>query len=202
MSRASNNQSQIMRYIGMAIILLAALCIGSKENKAESQTNEPWITYAQFSELIKPLPDSFELAIKNFVKEHIGPISAKHIPADLIWPFSGAINSYMSPDHPIGIDIDALDRLGENVVAVADGIVTFGGGDICCHYGLYVVVDHGFFLETLYAHLSSIAVVVGQRISQGDIVGQVGCTGYCTGDHLHFELHAAGSYLNPLDYLP
>ena len=202
MSRTDNNQSQIMRCIGMVLVLFAATLIISNNGNAQSQSDESWITYSDFCRLIEPLPDPFELAIKNFVTKHVGPISTEHIPTDLIWPFSGVINAYMGPVHPLGIDIDARDRIGENVVSVAGGIVTFVGGDICCSYGLYVVIDHGFFIETLYAHLSSIAVVAGQRIHQGDIVGQVGCTGYCTGHHLHFELHAAGSYLNPLEYLP
>ena len=167
MTKAISKQHQLV----IVLVLLAAILMSSRGNTVAAQPSKSWITYAQFSELIEPLPDSFELAIKNFVTKQVGPISAKHIPNDLIWPFSRAISQYMGPVHPLGIDIDVYYRQGENVVAVADGIITFAGGDICCSYGLYVVVDHGFFVETLYAHLSSINVVIGQKIYQGDIIG-------------------------------
>ena len=57
-------------------------------------------------------------------------------------------------------------------------------------------------IETLYAHLSSISVSVGQQVSQGQVLGNGGCTGYCTGNHLHFEVIDNGVRVNPLSYLP
>ncbi|HEX2296513.1 MAG TPA: M23 family metallopeptidase, partial [Actinomycetota bacterium] len=57
-------------------------------------------------------------------------------------------------------------------------------------------------VQTLYAHLSSFAVSAGQTVSQGQVVGNVGCTGSCTGDHLHFEVRVGGSPVDPLNYLP
>ena len=57
-------------------------------------------------------------------------------------------------------------------------------------------------IETLYAHLSSIAVSPGQQVSQGQTIGNGGCTGYCTGNHLHFEVIDNGVRVNPLAYLP
>ena len=68
-------------------------------------------------------------------------------------------------------------------------------------YGSTVIIDHGG-IQTLYAHLSSFDVSEGQQISQGKIVGRVGCTGSCTGDHLHFEVRVNGSPVDPLNYLP
>jgi murein DD-endopeptidase MepM/ murein hydrolase activator NlpD len=81
-------------------------------------------------------------------------------------------------------------------------VVTFAGGNPCCSYGLYVTIAHPDGSETLYAHMSSIAVVQGQAVSQGDVIGYVGCTGYCTGNHLHFELIIDGRQVDPLLYLP
>ncbi len=82
------------------------------------------------------------------------------------------------------------------------GVVTFAGGDPCCSYGYYVVVDHGNGFQTLYGHLSTIGVSVGEVVAQGQYLGGGGTTGYSTGPHLHFEVHLNGSVVNPLNYLP
>ena len=80
--------------------------------------------------------------------------------------------------------------------------VVFAGGDACCSYGYYVIIDHGNGFETLYGHFSKIAVSTGQKVTQGQTIGYGGHTGYATGDHLHFEVHLNGAIVNPLTYLP
>lgn len=122
--------------------------------------------------------------------------------AGFIWPASGPISSYFGPSHPLGIDIDFYANPNQPVVAAAAGTVTFAGGDPCCSYGYYVLVDHGNGFETLYAHFSRIAVTTGQKVTQGQTLGYGGRTGYATGDHLHFEVHYNGAIVNPLNYLP
>jgi murein DD-endopeptidase MepM/ murein hydrolase activator NlpD len=119
-----------------------------------------------------------------------------------IWPASGPISSYFTGAHPLGIDIDFHSSPNQAVGAAAAGTVVFAGGNPCCSYGYYVVVSHGNGFETLYAHFSSIAVSVGQRVAQGQILGYGGRTGYATGNHLHFEVHLNGVTVNPLVYLP
>lgn len=88
---------------------------------------------------------------------------------------------------------------GEPIVAAADGVVvsagTRGG------YGNATVVDHGGSLATLYAHQSSMAVSAGQQVEQGQVIGYVGCTGYCTGAHLHFEVRVNGAPVDPSGYV-
>jgi len=122
--------------------------------------------------------------------------------AGLIWPTSGPISSYVGPSHPLGIDIDLYNNPGAPILAATSGVVTFAGGDPCCSYGLYIVIVSPGGIETLYAHLSSITVVQGQQVAQGDIIGYAGCTGYCTGNHLHFEVIDNDIRRDPLDYLP
>ena len=119
-----------------------------------------------------------------------------------IWPVAGPISSYFGPSHPLGIDVDLFSAPGAPVGAAASGVVTFAGGNACCSYGLYVIVDHGNGFQTLYAHFSRMAVSAGQRVSQGQLLGYGGRTGYATGNHLHFEVHLNGSIVNPLTYLP
>jgi murein DD-endopeptidase MepM/ murein hydrolase activator NlpD len=127
-----------------------------------------------------------------------GPTSS----AGLMWPVSGPISSYFGGAHPLGIDIDLFSNPNAPIGAAAAGTVTFAGGNACCSYGLYVIVDHGNGLQTLYAHFSQINVSVGQRVSAGQILGLGGRTGYATGNHLHFEVHVNGAIVNPMQYLP
>jgi murein DD-endopeptidase MepM/ murein hydrolase activator NlpD len=68
-------------------------------------------------------------------------------------------------------------------------------------YGNAVVVDHGEGISTLYAHLSAYEVN-GGPVEQGQILGYVGCTGHCYGDHLHFEVRLNGDPVDPAGYLP
>jgi murein DD-endopeptidase MepM/ murein hydrolase activator NlpD len=127
-----------------------------------------------------------------------GPASS----AGLVWPLVGPVSSPYGPGHPLGIDIDGFYLVGSGVAAATSGTVIFAGGNACCSYGLYVVVMSPEGIETLYAHLSEIYVVQGQSVSQGEVVGVVGDTGYSTGVHLHFEVIDNGVRQNPLNYLP
>ena len=68
-------------------------------------------------------------------------------------------------------------------------------------YGNLVVIDHGGGISTCYGHQSAIHVSVGQHVTQGQVIGLVGCTGLCFGDHLHFEVRINGAVTNPLNYL-
>jgi murein DD-endopeptidase MepM/ murein hydrolase activator NlpD len=158
-----------------------------------------------------PTPVPEPTATEAYVEA--GPTSVPVAPTDvpppppvvssgLIWPVTGPISSYMDGSHPLGIDIDLYSDPYAGIVASTSGTVTFAGGNPCCSYGLYVVIVSPDGIETLYAHQSSIAVSAGQQVSQGQFIGNVGCTGYCTGNHLHFEVIDNGIRVNPLSYLP
>ncbi len=69
-------------------------------------------------------------------------------------------------------------------------------------YGFHVILDHGRSVETLYGHMSRIAVGSGQWVDRGQLIGYVGSTGWSTGPHVHFEVRVGGSARNPLPYLP
>ncbi len=118
-----------------------------------------------------------------------------------MWPLDGPITSYFGPRdggfHP-GIDIDG--ETGDPVLAAATGRVAYAG--TINGYGNAVIIDHGHGLATLYGHLSRIDASVGQRAAMGAVVGAVGCTGNCTGSHLHFEVRVNGVPVDPLPYLP
>jgi|ThiBiot_300_plan_2_1041538.scaffolds.fasta_scaffold00771_17 murein DD-endopeptidase MepM/ murein hydrolase activator NlpD len=96
-----------------------------------------------------------------------------------------------------GLDLAA--PMGTQVKAARSGVVTLAGW--WGTYGNVVVLDHGDGSETRYAHLSVVAVRVGQALRQGDVLGQVGSTGASTGPHLHFEVRFDGRAVDPLPYL-
>ncbi|MCW1933324.1 DUF5930 domain-containing protein [Pararhodobacter zhoushanensis] len=88
---------------------------------------------------------------------------------------------------------------GTPIHSTADGTVSFAGRQ--SGYGNIVIVQHDFGFETRYAHMSSIAVSVGQRVSRGERVGAMGNTGRSTGVHLHYEIRVAGNPINPMTYI-
>lgn len=119
-----------------------------------------------------------------------------------IWP---ANNHYLSgfdyaPNaNHWGIDIAGND--GEGVYATDAGVVVYAGWNNY-GYGNMIMVDHGNNFQSLYAHLSGISVGCGQSVGQGDVIGAIGNTGRSTGSHLHFEIRAISSWVNPWDVLP
>lgn len=116
-----------------------------------------------------------------------------------IWPLNGRVTSgygYRRGGFHSGIDIDG--STGDPIVASKSGTVvpiSCGSG-----YGICVVIDHGGGVSTLYAHLSRKGA--GGSVKQGQVIGYVGCTGSCTGSHLHFEVRVNGEPRNPMNFLP
>ena len=125
----------------------------------------------------------------------------------MIWPVDGPIASGFGARtieghyeyHP-GIDIAVME--GTPIRAALAGTVAFteseaeSGG-----YGNYTCIDHGGGLSTCYAHQSAFAVNPGQPVEQGEVIGYSGCTGYCLGPHVHFEVRINGEVTDPLSYL-
>jgi virulence factor Mce-like protein len=117
-----------------------------------------------------------------------------------IWPLIGEITSFFGNDNGrdhTGLDIDGT--TGDPFVASAAGRVRLA--ETYFGYGTTVILDHGNGLSTLYGHLSEGFVAVGDAVEQGDVIGLVGCTGSCTGDHLHFEIRVEDEPVDPVPYL-
>ncbi len=116
----------------------------------------------------------------------------------LLWPVPGGIISqYFSSGHK-ALDIAA--PAGRAVVAADAGVVSSAGWK-GSGYGFQVAIDHGNGIVTRYNHLGTIAVAVGEVVARGQTVAGVGCTGLCTGPHVHFEVIVNGVFVNPLRYL-
>lgn len=113
------------------------------------------------------------------------------------WPTNGIITQYFSWYHN-GVDI--ANSTGTSILAADSGRVVsvlnenYG-------YGRHIVIDHGNGTRTLYAHLSSSLVEVGDNVSRGQQIGRMGSTGRSTGPHLHFVVFSGNTSVNPLSYL-
>jgi hypothetical protein len=138
----------------------------------------------------------------------VATISTAASPAGSNWPIHGAITTlYGVPHRPFqpvhtGMDISSGQRSGVTPIKpFRAGVVI---ETIHSRYGLgnHVVLDHGNGLTSVYAHMYSIAVTVGQTVAPDTTLGQEGSTGLSTGPHVHFEIRQDGNTMNPQDYVP
>lgn len=117
------------------------------------------------------------------------------------WPASGPVTSeYGMRWGRMHEGVDVGGGTGSPVVAARSGTVTHAGR--MGGYGNLVLVNHGGGVSTAYAHLSSFSVSPGQSVGGGQRVGGMGCSGSCTGTHVHFEVRINGAARNPRNYLP
>lgn len=157
--------------------------------------------------------ETFELAVGQEIivpdgvkpKDGVVPRVRKTVPnagtalasGNFVWPAGGQITQNFSWYHP-GIDI--ANKNAPDIVAADSGTVEYAG---CLKYGYgcHVIINHKNGHKTLYAHLSSIYVEVGQGVQRGVAIGKMGSTGRSTGTHLHFEIIREGGKVNPLSVL-
>ena len=169
-------------------------------NKLDAQSAEYQAAIDKREEAILDLED--KLTEKN---THYG---SGVVDGDMVWPLPYE-DAYISSSFKTrwGNQHNGIDTCrwagthGADVIAVKAGTVEvanwgWGGG-----YGNYVVINHGNGVLSYYAHLSNIRVSVGQRVRQGDVIGNAGNTGYSFGAHLHFGLMINGGWVNPVNYL-
>ena len=125
-----------------------------------------------------------------------------------LWPIMGPItSSFGQREDPIlgngegefhtGIDISAPN--GVPIRATGDGTVK--EAEMSNGYGREVVIDHGHGVETVYGHMSGFAVIAGQNVVRGQVIGYVGHSGRTTGSHLHYEVRIHNTPVNPHKYL-
>ena len=188
----SEKKSQLNKKQNEADALLAQLSKQVTENKKNIAELE-----AEEEKIAKEIAAAAKEASAN--KQYVG--------GSFLWPLTGytRISSYFGMrTHPItgkyklhtGIDLPA--PKGTPILSANHGTVI--RAEYNTAYGNYVMVDHGGNKKTLYAHMSKMLVKKGDVVSKGQKIGEVGTTGYSTGNHLHFEIIINGSQVNPLNY--
>ena len=155
---------------------------------------------ALLDELLSIAPELSEILSqdKQDMEDHI--YLMEHTPS--MWPTWGKITSLFeerrSGYRHKGLDI--ANKAGTNIQATASGVVIYAGWH--GGYGRKIMIYHGFGYTTVYAHLSSMYVNVGDEVAKGDIIGAMGSSGNSTGTHLHYEVLVNGTPQNPMDFLP
>lgn len=152
--------------------------------------------------------DGYLVDFAQIVQRRFSPANVRDLSTGLSGrsPLSGAYTSsrFGLRRHPLlgglrlhsGVDLAA--PTGTPIRATSDGIVSkasWAGG-----YGLMVAMDNGSGVQTRFGHMSQIAVLPGQRVRTGDVIGFVGSTGRSTGPHLHYEVRINGRPVNPLEH--
>jgi len=135
---------------------------------------------------------------KQHMEDHIYMVA--HTPS--IWPTQGRVtslfNEYRGGGHyHKGIDIAS--NIGTPINAAASGVVIFAARNR--GFGNEVIIHHGFGYMTVYAHLNKILVRVGEEITKGQKIAEMGTTGYSTGSHLHFEVIKDNIQLDPIEFM-
>ncbi len=127
-------------------------------------------------------------------------VSAKPTDDGFVNPACGVLTSAFGSRRGrrhTGIDIGA--DSGSDILAAADGTVTFSG--YADGYGNYLIIDHGNGVQTAYGHCSKLIAKKGDAVKRGDKIACVGNTGNSTGPHLHFEIKINDEFVDPLDYV-
>lgn len=138
----------------------------------------------------------------------VGADDVGDVPADdagdvpeWVWPAEGDVTSEFGQRWGrLHEGFDLANAVGTPILAATDGEVRFARAE--SGYGLTVKIDHGDEVETTYSHLSAVEVAPGDTVTAGDRIGAMGCTGSCTGPHVHVEVRRSGTPMDPRTVLP
>ena len=173
-------------------------------NAMQSELEE---NYEELSGYLKEIQNEIADIYKNLTTS-----KEDYVGGEMMWPAPGYSKitceygwRFNGTDFHTGIDISGSGIHGAKVVAANTGTVIFTKqcpyNGYSYGYCTYAIVDHGGGITTLYAHMSSLAVNVGDVVVMGQQIGNVGNTGWSTGAHLHFEVRKDGKSVNPLPYV-
>lgn len=184
----------------------------------KSQRREQTALLSTISEEEQALQDEYDrlsaaeeaesARLEKLLKELAAESKGEYVGGKLAWPTPTSIKRISSyygwrtyyyrgrqiTDFHRGIDIPAA--IGTDIYAAQGGKVILSSWH--SSYGYYCIIDHGGGITTLYAHCSQLLVSVGDKVSQGDHIAEMGSTGQSTGSHLHFEVRVDGKHQDPI----
>ncbi len=162
------------------------------------------LTPIQFSTRGSAVPDA-DTVRANGILGSLDNINLYRIAAERV-PFTMPLRDSFRFTSPFGqrwgrlhAGVDMAAPIGTPIYATADGVVTYAGWS--SGYGRLVKIQHEFGIETLYAHQNLIRVEVGQRVSRGERIGDMGNSGISSGSHVHYEVRVNGDPVNPMTYI-
>lgn len=186
--QAETTLEQLNRYLKSRGVPVKKISLGQAHSENSSAS---FMTVNQMKE--------FSINTENLLRTvRKVPLGRPH-PGRVSSPFGLRVDPVGKKHYKLHAGMDFKGPVGDRIRATADGIVAFAGK--MNGYGNVVRILHGYGYETRYAHLSKVAVHVGQRISAGEQVGKLGSTGHSTGPHLHYEVRLANQPINPAGFL-
>jgi len=153
-----------------------------------------YIQSKSFDEVAKLVKNKEQLLASIPAIQPIKNKDLKHVPSGFGWRTDPI---YKTGEFHPGLDFTA--NTGTEIYATGDGVVTTADA-VMQGYGNHVVINHGFGYQTLYGHMSRMAVKVGQKVKRGELIGYVGSTGRSTGPHVHYEVIKNGEKINPINF--
>ena len=153
-----------------------------------------YIQSKSFDEVVKLVKGKAKLLASIPAIQPISNEDLRHQPSGFGWRTHPI---YKTPEFHPGMDFSAPQ--GTEIFATGDGVVERADAS-AQGYGNHVVINHGYGYETLYGHMSKIAVKSGQQVKRGQLIGYVGSTGLSTAPHVHYEVHKNDQIVNPINY--
>lgn len=162
--------------------------------RMDKVAKQMYVQSKSFDELVKLAKNKEQLLASIPAIMPIENKNLKHTPSGFGWRTHPI---YKTQDFHAGMDFTA--STGTKIYATGDGTVERADA-MAQGYGNHVVINHGFGYETLYGHMSRMAVRPGQKVKRGELIGYVGNTGLSTGPHVHYEVIKNGNKVNPVNY--
>ena len=199
-AQAEARETKAQMEVNMAELETQRAAKIKQQEAAQNARNAANKAYAEIIEKEDDLMEEYKKAAAQLAAQ------STYVGGKFMWPLPAANNVVTCPygmrKHPItgkyklhtGVDLRC--STGTKVYAANAGTVTTSGYSSA--WGNYIIINHGGGYTTLYAHLSRRSVAKGDKVKQGDVIGQSGNTGYSTAPHLHFEINKDGSSYDPL----
>ena len=162
--------------------------------KLDQISKQLYVQSKSFDDVVKMTKNKEQMLASIPAIQPISNKDLKHIPSGYGWRTDPI---YKTAEFHPGLDFTA--NTGTKIYATGDGVVAEANAN-AQGYGNHVIINHGFGYQTLYGHMSRMAVRPGQKIKRGELIGYVGSTGRSTGPHVHYEVIKNGEKINPINY--